>query len=299
MTLRCCETVLAELPEGAELIVVDDHSRDNTVALLRERLPGTRLVARTRNGGFARAANEGAAEARGAIVMFLNSDALPGSGSLRRIVAAFAADPKLGVAGARLVSESGAPRWSGGAEPNWRWLVVAAGGVAPFIPKFLRGSHRAASPETRDVDWVSGAAMAIRREAWSELGPLREDFHFYAQDLDFCIRARRAGWRVAILGDAKVMHHEGATVAGRGRLTFVPELLWPDLMLWFCDERGRNAAKVTSRMMEAAASMRARVVRMSATWRRGDARRERLAASDALSRGVRALKLQRRARSRS
>jgi GT2 family glycosyltransferase len=87
--------------------------------------------------------------------------------------------------------------------------------------------------------------MAIRRKAWEEAGPLDEDFRFYAQDLDLCLRLREAGWGVEVLPGFRVLHHHGATIGqeqgARGHQH--PELLWTDLLRWARKSRSAGWAR--------------------------------------------------------
>ena len=94
-----------------------------------------------------------------------------------------------------------------------------------------------------DVDWVSGAAIVFRREVWRAAGPLNERYLFYCQDLEFCVRARSAGWRVRIARSARVTHGIGKTIARAGELNHDPELLWTDLLAWGRSHYGRRWAK--------------------------------------------------------
>ena len=129
-----------------------------------------------------------------------------------------------------------------------------------------------------DVDWVSGAAMAIRRDVWDAAGPLDERFRFYCQDIELCVRARKAGWRVAVVGDARVVHAIGGTVAGNRALRHDPERLWPDLLDWGSAHYGRRW------------SAAARIALVSVAWMRIVwSRLFRADETPALIRGARAL----------
>jgi GT2 family glycosyltransferase len=88
---------------------------------------------------------------------------------------------------------------------------------------------------------------------WESAGPLREDFRFYAQDLDFCVRARRLGWGVRLLPQVRVEHRHGATIAKGSALPYKPELLWPDLLTWGRGEYGDAWARRARRAMIVAA----------------------------------------------
>ncbi len=237
MTLRCCRAVLASMPPATEVIVADDGSTDETATLLGREVPAVTVVRLESNRGFASAANHGVGEADGRIILLLNSDAVVEEGALQAIVAAFDADPTLGVAGARLVNEDGTAQWSGGQTPTLPWMIGVVSGAGRFA-RFFRRRHRQEFPF--DVDWVSGAAMAIRREVWVAAGPLDERFRFYCQDIELCVRARKTGWRVSVVENAHVIHAIGGTVAGNSALRHDPERLWPDLLDWGSAHYGRR-----------------------------------------------------------
>ena len=218
MTLRCCRAVLAQLPRDAEVIVVDDGSTDGT----QQTMPAeVRVVRLERNSGFAVAANAGVAAARGDLLLILNSDALVQEGALQTMIDAFA-DERLGIAGAQLVNEDGSAQWSGGRTPTLMWMI----GVVSGLGRFARLVRRRKTSARSEVDWVSGAAMMLRRQVWKDAGPFNETYRFYCQDLELCLRARERGWEVRVIEEARVVHGLGKTIQ-RG-----PELLWSDLLTW-------------------------------------------------------------------
>jgi GT2 family glycosyltransferase len=224
MTLRCCRSVLGA---GAEVIVADDGSTDGTAELLARAVPGVRVVRLESNRGFATAANRGVEAASAPIILLLNSDAFPEPGALDALLTAFE-DPRLGVAGAQLLNEDSSEQWSGGHTPTLAWIAAAVTGAGRFARFFRRRG-----PARREVDWVSGAAMAFRREVWAAAGPLNESYRFYCQDIDFCLRARAAGWDVRIVPDFRVVHGLGKT---RPR---DPRMLADDLLAWGTAHYGR------------------------------------------------------------
>jgi GT2 family glycosyltransferase len=269
MTLTCCRAVLAAAPEATELIVVDDASTDDTHARLQREVPTVRVLRLETNRRFSGAANAGVAVASGDIILLLNSDAVVEPDALTSLLAAFANDAQLGVAGARLLNADGTPQWSGGPVPALPWLVVLAGGVASLLPRRTRASGGA------PVAWVSGAAMAFRRVVWDAAGPLDERYRFYAQDLDFCLRARAEGWDVRLVEESRVVHAAGATVRqwrGLTELPHDPALLWPDLLRWTRGHYGPVYAAAARELMSAAVVMRIAARRMRELLLRGPSR---------------------------
>lgn len=253
MTLATCRAALAASPPATEVIVVDDASSDGTSELLASSLPDVRVVRLATNQRFAAAANAGVTASRGAIVLLLNSDAVVERDALNALLAAFEREPRLGVAGAQLINGDGSPQWSGGRLPTLAWLFVLAGGFASLLPRRRRAISGGA------VDWVSGAAMALRRSVWAAVGPLRESYRFYAQDLELCANARAAGWDVEIVEAARVVHAGGASVRqwrDVGELPHDPALLWLDLLTWGRRHHGRAWVATARVLMIVAATIR-------------------------------------------
>jgi hypothetical protein len=265
LTLACVRSLEAAGLPGMEVTVVDDGSRDGTAEALAERYPGhsghseITVLRQETPVRFTRAANAGLARAGGEILLLLNSDTEVEPGALAAMMDAFRRDPKLGAAGAVLHYPDGSPQWSGGRDPSLLWLFGLSSGLPALLerlPRWRRVKPVGAVPGA--VDWVTGAAVAIRRQAWDQAGPLDEGYLFYAQDLDLCSRLRRAGWTVEIVAGFRVLHHHGATIgkaagsAGRQN----PELLWSDLVRWGRLHRGEAWANRAARLLRSGAALR-------------------------------------------
>jgi GT2 family glycosyltransferase len=244
-----------------EIVVVDDGSRDDTSEAVRNRFPDVRLHRHDRPLGFTASANAGLGLASMPLLLLLNSDTEVEPGALEALVAAFMADPSLGIAGAQLLYPDGGGQWSGGRAPGLAWLFAESSGLGralAHLPGYRRVRPLARSSD-READWVPGAALAMRRGVWQDVGPLDTAFHLYGQDLDFCLRARDRGWRVRIVGACRVRHEQGATVtrvagAGVGRQN--PQALWTDLVRWAAKRRGPAYARRASAAITSGARLR-------------------------------------------
>jgi GT2 family glycosyltransferase len=261
ITLRCLAALADGAAGGAEVVLVDDGSGDGTGEAVGARHPSIRIVRHDQALGFTASANDGLRSAGGDVLLLLNSDTEVEPGTLERLMRAFEEDPRLGVASPLLRNPDGSPQWSGGAAPTRLWLLLLATGL-PAALGGLPGYRRLRPVRSEgggDVDWVTGAAMAIRREAWEQTGPLDASFRFYVQDLDFCLRARDAGWRVRLVPEARVVHLGGASIGrrpGSVRRSAHPGLLWTDLLRWAEKRHGRRWAARAARLVSLGGGLR-------------------------------------------
>lgn len=194
--------------------MVDNGSDDGSPAMVREQFPQAVLIANATNRGFAAAVNQALARAVGQTLLLLNSDAHVQSGAVDRLAQFLRAHPRVGICGGRLRDGRGRVQLSFGTFPNlWHeairkcfWNPLAQ---SPWGARCLEWRYRR---PTR-VDWVLGACLMIRRETAEQIGPLDEGFFFYFEEVDWCLRARRAGWDIQMVPDAEVIHLGGQSVA--------------------------------------------------------------------------------------
>lgn len=260
LTLEAVASVASQAPQGTEIIIVDDGSSDRTAQALAERWPNMVVLRNETPTGFSASANRGLAQARGRILLLLNSDAALTPGSLSPLFDAFESDDRLGIAGAVLQYPDGTAQWSGGAFPTLPWLFALTSGAAVLagaLP-FYRRFKRPGLPEAGPVQWVTGAAMAIRRQVWDDLGPLEVAYRFYGQDLDLCRKACSAGWRIALIPGFVVTHHHGVTIGAGDDAAGVdnPEFLWTDLLHFVEINDGPQAAQRARWVMSVGARLR-------------------------------------------
>jgi GT2 family glycosyltransferase len=242
VTLAALHSLAIQSAAPDQIVVVDDAREDGTFEAIASRFPEVQQLHTEGGVGFSRAVNAGVARTTGDVIWLLNSDTEAERDAVERLAASFADDERLGIAGAALQYPDGSPQWSGGRFPTLAWVLGEASGLPGFLGRhrLWRAARPVSGSNGGSVDWVTGAAMAVRREVWETCGPLDEGYEFYGQDLDLCWRARRRSWEVRVLGEVRVVHHHGATIgsdpeaADRAHLA----MRWRDLVRWMRLHRG-------------------------------------------------------------
>ena len=210
---ECLRSVRAEaagLP--TQVIVVDNASSDGSVAVVRAEFPEVRLIESPSNLGFSKANNAGLRASSSPYALLLNSDARLLPGALRAMASFMETHPDVGIVGPRLLNADGSLQLSCGIPPTpWTEVCNKLLLHIPF-PFFKMGDW--AHDRVREVGWVTGACLLARRAMLDRIGLLDEGMFMYYEDLDLCLRARRAGWKVCYLPDAQAVHLGGATSRG-------------------------------------------------------------------------------------
>ncbi|HZB26865.1 MAG TPA: glycosyltransferase family 2 protein [Vicinamibacterales bacterium] len=215
--LAGCLDSLDAHPPGltAEVVVVDNASPDGSADVVEARGPRVRLIRLARNAGFAAANNVGIRATSGDLILLLNSDTLVGPGSIDTLAARLRAHPTAAAAGPRLVDGDGRAELSFGPMispfAELRQKVVMALHRREFPPISTR-VERATSRE-QFVDWVSGAALLVRRADAEAVGLLDERFFLYTEDVDFCAALRARGRRILFAPAAVITHLRGRSRA--------------------------------------------------------------------------------------
>jgi GT2 family glycosyltransferase len=216
-TLACLASLVA--PPGQDVgtvLVVDNASTDGTVGAIRGAWPSVEVVALDRNSGFAAANNVGFGRTTAPLVLLLNSDTIVPPGAIGTLADRLEATGAV-AAGPRLVDDAGRPEVSFG-----RMLTPAAEAAQLLRGRLARSSAGWARRRTerhlseeREVDWVSGACLLVRRDAAHAAGLFDERFFLYEEDVDFCAALRARGGRVLFTPRATVVHHGGRSGAAR------------------------------------------------------------------------------------
>jgi GT2 family glycosyltransferase len=195
---------------GTEILVVDNGSTDETPQVLPRAFPALRYLRQEHNLGFARAVNLAARAARGEFLLLLNSDARLAPDALRRAVAWMREHPDSAVAGARLLDPDGSPQNSIANFPSLATELLNKSLLRRLRPARFPGKEQDFREPT-EVESVVGAFLLTRKSVWDELGGLDERFFFFFEETDFCLRARRRGYRVVHLPAVRVWHGQGQT----------------------------------------------------------------------------------------
>ncbi|HEX8066166.1 MAG TPA: glycosyltransferase family 2 protein [Thermoleophilaceae bacterium] len=196
-----------ELPGGFETIVVDNASTDDTAAVLRRHADRVRVIANDSNVGFSVANNQAASVARGRILFFLNSDAeLLAPDTLARLADAVE-ERGVAIVGPMLVNVDGSLQPSCAAHPGVGRALAIAAGLPRVLPDRLRARvapHLWSHDRPMETDWVKGAAMAVRTDAFRELGGFWPTL--YGEEQDLAYRAQERGLAVRFEPSARVLH---------------------------------------------------------------------------------------------
>lgn len=196
-----------------EVIVVDNASTDDTVDVLAEQYPQVRLIQNEQNRGFAAGCNQSVGEGRGRYSLLLNPDTVVPPCGLDELVQFADQYPQTGIVGPKLVYPDGRLQYSCRRFPT----ITAAMFRNTFLGRLIPNTRSVgdylmadwAHNEVREVDWVSGACMLLRRELVADIGPLDEQFFWGSEDVDYCWRAHKAGWLVLYVPQPQIIHAVG------------------------------------------------------------------------------------------
>ena len=212
----CLESLVGHtVPFPTTITVVDNKSADGTAARVRERWPSVTVIDAGGNVGFAKANNLGIRATDSEYVLLMNPDTVAPPGAIQTLVRGLAAHPEAAIAGARLLSPAGFPELSWGL-PIGPWNELKQKVFSGLYHRRLRSIVRRVdklSRQAREVAWVSGACMVIRRADLEAVGLLDERFFMYTEDVDLCVQMAARNRRVLYVAGAEVLHHRGKSAA--------------------------------------------------------------------------------------
>ena len=193
----------------AVVVVVDNGSADDTKQIVRQ-YPDVRLIEADANLGYGKALNLGATQTDAKYLVLSNADVIYRQDTVAALVSFLKSAPKIGVTAPQQISTNGDWQRSYEDVPGiWSGIKDVAG-----ISSVFRWYRRLCWPRrvdhrAKEVGYLTGAVLAVRRDAFDEVGGFDEDFHFYGEDSDLCMRLRSAGWKVVFCPWAEVIHYGG------------------------------------------------------------------------------------------
>jgi O-antigen biosynthesis protein len=197
-----------------EVFVVDNASDDGSAEMVKSKFPLVHLIENAANLGFARANNLALRRATGRFLLLINPDTIVQEDTFRVMMRFFEETPDAGLAGCRILNPDGTfqlPCRRSFPTP-WVAFTKISGLSALFPSSRVFGRYTLSylsQDETYPVDAVSGSFMMLRREAYEKVGGLDESFFMYGEDLDWCFRVGRAGFRVYYVHATKIIHFKG------------------------------------------------------------------------------------------
>ena len=293
-TLRCLAALWLCNPQPDEVIVVDNGSDDNTAHSVLRKYPRHIVVRLPSKQSFSAAANHGLSRASGDLLLLLDNDTDVDPSAIGAVIQAFEANDRLGLAGAALRHPSGGHQYSGGRLPGSWWCFAFASGLPSVLERsrVWRWLRSQTTLRRRHVEWVSGAAIAVRRSLWGEIGPFDLGYHLRGQYIDLCVSASKAGWGIEIVPDFAAVHPaSGETNTHGATNSSNDEMIWIDLLKFAEKFNGRGALQKSKRALQMGGQVRLLGRRLATPLVPPDHKDEWLAGTLAYSEAIRALEM--------
>lgn len=215
LTLKCIETAKFSTLHtifDLNVIVVDNKSNDGSIEVLSE-LEGIHLITNEKNLGYAKAVNIGMAASNSEFAIISNADVEYLVGSIEKIINFLQKNPNAAACGPQQVFPSGKWQRSFGLAPGVFSAIISIITIPPIsdhLRSFLFKRNIWLS-FPRQVSYIDGAVLCVRREHFHRIGGFDEDFFFYTEEVDFCYRLRAAGFKIYHLPTSRVIHHRGVS----------------------------------------------------------------------------------------
>lgn len=216
---KCLSSIRENPPSREyEVIIIDNASSDGTPESIRAEFPEMRLVVNSDNRGYSRGVNQGISLSSGSLVLILNPDIIAREDSIDRLMDFMDDNPDAGMAGSKLVDPDGGYQYSCRSFYTVRALFLRRTVLGKIFPraKALR-EHLLMDydhEQTREVDWILGACMMVRRKAIDKIGLMDERFFLYFEDVDWCYRMKQHGWKVFYVPGSMMIHAYRRASAG-------------------------------------------------------------------------------------
>lgn len=218
---RCINSVI-KMTENVifDIIVVDNASGDNSVDLIKSKFPGIRLIENKPNAGFAKAVNQAVKESDADYIFLLNPDTILMNNALKVFTdySDKKENGKVACAGGALFYEDGKPALSYGFFPSLSQIFFEEFGLRKLFKNYyynnLSPGCYSEGIEEKEVDYICGADLFIRKNVFDSIGCFDEDFFLYYEETDFCYRLKKSGLKKMLVPSAKLIHFEGMSAEG-------------------------------------------------------------------------------------
>jgi len=219
----CLESVYAgSNGTPLDIWVVDNNSRDHSVATVKSLFPRVKVIENPSNVGFSRANNMVVSQSRSDYILLLNPDTVIIGDAIERVVKFMRGHPEVGIAGCKVLNRDGTLQLACRRSiPTPQVAFYRLTGLSKLFPRsrlVAKYNMTYENPDqTHEVDAVSGAFLMIRRKVVEQIGLLDERFFMYGEELDWCLRAKRAGWAVVYYPGAEIVHYKGESTKYNSR----------------------------------------------------------------------------------
>jgi GT2 family glycosyltransferase len=219
----CLESIYARANGTPfDICVADNDSRDGSVAMIKAEFPRVKVIENQSNLGFSKANNALITQSDADYILLLNPDTLVVDNAIERVMKYMEAHSEVGICGCRVLNADRTLQLACRRSiPTPKVAFYRLSGLSRLFPRsktMARYNLTYEDPEkTHEVDAVSGAFLMIRRKAIEDIGLLDERFFMYGEELDWCLRAKRAGWSVVYYPEAEIIHYKGESTKYNSR----------------------------------------------------------------------------------
>lgn len=210
LLIDCVDSILQNYQDEIsskklEIIIVDNASEQKIIDSITKKLAnkkGVKIIKNKENLGFGKGCNQGAREAKGDFVLFLNSDTFVESKGFFEMADFIGDNPRIAIAGGKLFNSDGTPQKSTGKFYNLLNFYIMLLGGERF------GLLRSSPNTNKIVDWVSGACLMVEKKVFDQIGGFDENIFMYAEDMELSYRAKKKGYDTYFFADVRVKHKE-------------------------------------------------------------------------------------------
>ncbi len=202
----------------SEVFVVDNNSNDFSVEMVKNEFPGVNLISNQRNLGFAKACNQAIKKSMADYILLLNPDTVFPQKDFKKTFFFMEKDQEVGILGCKMIDIQGNLLYSARTFPTLSTSISSSHSILnrlfpgnPLSKKYLlKDLDHSRSAE---VDWVSGSCLLVKKEMLDKIGLLDENYFMYAEDVDLCYRAKKAGWKVVYFPEVTFVHYLGKSTS--------------------------------------------------------------------------------------